>query len=32
MRSPGRPIPARRVEREFWRLIALGKGSEDAAL
>ena len=32
MRSPGRPIPARHVEREFWRLIALGKRSEDAAL
>jgi len=32
MRSPGRPIPARHVEREFWRLIAQGKRSEDAAL
>ena len=32
MRSPGRPIPARRVEREFWRLIAKGKSSEVAAL
>ena len=32
MRSPGRPIPARHVEREFWRLIALGKRTEDAAL
>lgn len=31
MRSPGRPIPARHVEREFWSLIALGKSSEDAA-
>src|SRR5215213_3825801 len=31
MRSPGRPIPARHVEREFWRLIAQGKRSEDAA-
>lgn len=31
MRSPGRPIPARHVEREFWRLIAKGKRSEDAA-
>ena len=28
MRSPGRPIPARHVERAFWRLIAQGKGSE----
>ncbi len=32
MRSPGRPIPARHVEREFWRLIAKGRSSEDAAL
>ena len=32
MRSPGRPIPARHVQREFWRLIASGKRSEDAAL
>ena len=32
MRSPGRPIPARHVEREFWRLIAKGLRSEDAAL
>lgn len=31
MRSPGRPIPARHVEREFWRLIAQGKRTEDAA-
>jgi IS30 family transposase len=31
MRSPGRPIPARHVEREFWRLIALGKSTEDAS-
>src|SRR5690606_20675871 len=31
MRSPGRPIPARHVEREFWRLIAQGKSTEDAA-
>lgn len=22
MRSPDRPLPARHVEREFWRLIA----------
>src|SRR5919112_3495445 len=32
MRSPGRPIPARHVEREFWRLIAKGRRSEDAAI
>lgn len=32
MRSPGRPIPARHVEREFWRLIARGKSTEDAAV
>jgi IS30 family transposase len=32
MRSPGRPIPARRVELEFWRLIAQGKSTEDAAV
>src|SRR5215218_11162223 len=31
MRSPGRPTPARHVEREFWRLIAQGKRSEEAA-
>ena len=31
MRSPGRPIPARHVEREFWRLIARGDSTEDAA-
>ena len=31
MRSPGRPMPARHVEREFWRLIAKGYRSEDAA-
>lgn len=32
MRSPGRPIPARHVEREFWRLIAAGGSTEDAAV
>ena len=32
MRSPGRPIPAQHVQREFWRLIASGQRSEDAAL
>jgi len=32
MRSPGRPCPARHVEQEFWRRIAEGIGSEDAAV
>ena len=32
MRSPGRPIPARQVERAFWRLIAQGRRTEEAAL
>ena len=31
MRSPGRPGPRLEVEREFWRLIATGATSEDAA-
>lgn len=31
MRSPGRPMPARHVERAFWRLIAQGKRTEEAA-
>ncbi len=31
MRSPGRPVPSRAVERAFWRLIATGVSSEDAA-
>lgn len=31
MRSPGRPEPLRAVERAFWRLIAEGLSSEDAA-
>ena len=31
MRSPGRPEPSRSVERAFWRLIAAGASSEDAA-
>jgi DNA-binding CsgD family transcriptional regulator len=31
MRSPGRPEPSRAVERVFWRLIASGASSEDAA-
>jgi IS30 family transposase len=32
LRSPGRPIPARHVEREFWRLIAQGSSTEDASV
>ena len=32
MRSPGRPIPARHVERAFWRLIAQGRRTEEAAV
>src|ERR687894_944845 len=32
MRSPGRPMPARHVERNFWRLIAQGRRTEDAAV
>ncbi len=32
MRSPGRPMPARHVERAFWRLIAQGKSTEDAVV
>lgn len=32
MRSPGRPMLARHVERAFWRLIAQGKRAEAAAL
>jgi len=31
MRSPGRPEPSRSVQREFWRLIASGLRTEDAA-
>ncbi len=31
MRSPGRPMPARHVERAFWRLIAQGKSTDDVA-
>jgi hypothetical protein len=31
-RSPGRPMPARHVERQFWLLIAQGRRTEDAAL
>ena len=32
MRSPGRFYPAREVERAFWQQIALGVGSETAAV
>ena len=32
VRSPGRPMPARHVERAFWRLVAQGKRTEDAAV
>ena len=32
MRSPGRPEPSRAVQRQFWRLIATGITSADAAL
>lgn len=31
MRSPGRPAPSRAIERSFWRLIAGGATTEDAA-
>jgi len=31
LRSPGRPPPRREVEQEFWRQIARGLTSEDAA-
>ena len=31
MRSPGRPEPSRAVQRQFWRLIARGVSTEDAA-
>lgn len=31
MRSPGRPEPSRAVQRTFWRLIATGLTTEDAA-
>jgi IS30 family transposase len=32
MRSPGRPEPSRAVQRAFWRLIATGIRTEDAAV
>src|ERR1043165_3857233 len=31
MRSPGRPEPSRAVQREFWRLIAGGMTTVEAA-
>src|SRR5690625_7148817 len=31
MRSPGRPEPSRAVQREFWRLIASGITTVEAA-
>ena len=31
MRSPGRPEPSRAVQRVFWRLIAVGVSTENAA-
>lgn len=31
MRSPGRPEPSRSVQRQFWRLIAQGASTDDAA-
>src|SRR3954465_12583552 len=31
MRSPGRPEPSRAVQREFWRLIATGITTVEAA-
>ncbi|MDG5770022.1 helix-turn-helix domain-containing protein, partial [Mycolicibacterium fortuitum] len=31
MRSPGRPDPSRSVQRQFWRLIAQGVSTDDAA-
>src|SRR5690348_8396307 len=32
MRSPGRPDPSRVVQRQFWRQIATGMNSAEAAL
>jgi hypothetical protein len=31
MRSPGRPVPSRAVQREFWRLIATGVTTVEAS-
>ena len=32
MRSPGRPSPSRGVQRQFWRLIATGVTTAEAAI
>lgn len=32
MRSPGRPQPSRAVQRQFWRVIATGVSTAEAAL
>ena len=32
MRSPGRPDPSRAVQRQFWRLVATGITSAEAAI
>ena len=32
MRSPGRPVPLRAVQRQFWGLIATGITTAQAAL
>lgn len=32
MRSPGRPEPSRAVQRQFWRLLATGLNTAEAAL
>ena len=32
MRSPGRPEPSRAVQRQFWRFVATGISSAEAAL
>ncbi|MHC9842919.1 IS30 family transposase, partial [Corynebacterium diphtheriae] len=32
MRSPGRPVPSRAVQRQFWGLIATGITTAQAAL
>lgn len=32
MRSPGRPAPSKAVQRQFWRLIATGITSAEAAI
>ena len=32
MRSPGRPEPSRAVQRDFWRLIASGVATVEAAV